>query len=1557
MKPIDALLIGHESLLVQCGKLLVERGHKVVAVVSDDPEVTAWAESAVMPVLAPGPGLELRLAEAVPEGFDWLFSIGNTRLISQSVLELARAGAINFHDGPLPLHAGLNAPVWGLLEGDTRWGVSWHMITGGVDMGDIVEQVMFDIEPGETALSLNARCFARGLDSFPAVVAAIEADDLRLRLQDMTQRSLHRRDDRPAGAGRLDFSRPAPALAAFVRALDHGNYRNPLTLPKLQCVSGVYAVGRAELPTLQADGAAPGTVLEVDETGLSVACGEGVVRLEALSCLQGLPVSPPQIASKGAQLPIAQMEGPQQALARIAAGEAYWRNVLAVFMPARPLGLRESGALAGDNTGGDRISRDLPDGVSARRAAAVLAAHTGLDGGASGMAYANDALAATIALAPDDIAPFVPLQPVGTCLADFESAIDACAEMTDRHPGFALDLVAREPGLSPMAVPALGLSENGESIPGCALCVVGKEQGATRLVADSARVDASALDIWLARIAHLASADCEAPLDGMELLSPPEEALLAAVNDTAQPYDGNATLSRLFEAQVARSPDATALVFEDRELSYRELDARANRLAHVLQNMGVGPDVPVALCTRRSPEMMIAALGILKAGGAYVPLDPSYPSARLDHYLRDSGAPVIVTQAALVDSLPAHAAELLVIDTDTRLDSAPESAPKNGAGPESLAYLIYTSGSTGQPKGVMVEHRNVVNFFIGMDARIAHEGGGVWLALTSLNFDISVLELFWTLTRGFKLVLTSDEDRLTLSAPGVSVSEKPMDFSLFYWGNDDGPGPQKYQLLLDGARFADNHGFSAVWVPERHFHAFGGPYPSPSVAGAAVAAVTRNIGVRSGSVVAPLHHPVRIAEEWAMIDNLTGGRVGLGIASGWHPVDFVLRPENRQPNNKAAMFDTINKVRRLWRGEAVDFDRGGGQMEPITTLPRPVSKELELWLTIAGNPDTWREAGEIGAHVLTHLLGQSIDEVAEKIGIYHQALRKGGRDPADFKVTLMLHTFVARSREAARETARGPMKSYLSSAAGLVKQYAWSFPAFKRPQGATSPMDLDLSSLSTDEVEGVLDYAFNRYFNDSGLFGSVDDCLARVEELKRIGVSEIACLIDYGIPTEQVLEGLYPLAEVLARSNRPSPLGEDDYSLAAQIRRHGVTHLQCTPSFARLLLADEGARAALGGLRQMLIGGEALPATLASELSEACGGEVLNMYGPTETTIWSTSGPAGDGEPVALLGSPIANTTLHVLDERMRPVPLGVPAELWIGGAGVARGYWRQEALSAERFRPAPEHLGGAGRLYRTGDRVRLDSAGRLAFLGRADGQIKIRGHRAEAGEIEQVLEAAEGIEQAVVILRGADNGASGEGQLVAYVSGPRARDEAFLRAQAAASLPTALCPSVFVAMESFPLTPNKKIDRNALPLPHEGTRPPATAAEPSDDIAAGSDTMAQVAEIWQAVLGVERVGAQDSFFALGGHSLLAVHAHRQMREKLALPGLSITDIFRFPVLSDFSAHVDGKLRPLPGKEADVSGPESPRGGAEASAGAGQARREAMARRRAMRAGRMNQAG
>ncbi|WP_102110521.1 MupA/Atu3671 family FMN-dependent luciferase-like monooxygenase, partial [Oceaniglobus roseus] len=1148
---------------------------------------------------------------------------------------------------------------------------------------------------------------------------------------------------------------------------------------------------------------------------------------------------------------------------------------------------------------------------------------------AGDVGYTSATLAAHVAAAPGLVATTALLHVAEGSIAETREALAPQLDRIARHPGFARELFTRDPAIA-FARPGIALSEGGP-VFGTAVTV---DPGTRTMHWDAARLDRAAAGLLAARLeAMAADAAADRP---PEPLCPDEWKLtLEDWNATATAPPDHATVHAAFAAQAARTPEAVALVVETESLSYAELDAAANRMAHALRSFGVGPGVHVGLFVARSADLVIGALGILKAGGAYVPLDPGYPPERIAHYLADSAAAVIVAQPDLAARLPASEAALLRTD-DPRIAAAPATAPEGGAGPRDLAYLIYTSGSTGLPKGVMVEHRNLANFFTAMDARIDHGAGAAWLAVTSLNFDISVLELFWTLARGFKVVLSRDENRTLVSSGAPAVSDRRIDFNLFYWGNDDGAGPRKYELLLEGAKFADAHGFNAVWTPERHFHAFGGPYPNPAVTGAAVAAVTSNLSVRAGSCVAPLHHPARIAEEWAVIDNLTDGRAGLAIASGWQPDDFVLRPENTPPANKAAMFEAIEVLRRLWRGEAVAFPTRDGTPYEVVTQPRPVSKELPVWVTTAGNPETWREAGRIGANVLTHLLGQSIEEVKGKIALYHQALREAGHDPADHRVTLMLHTFLAGTREEAREVARAPMKDYLRSAAALIRQYAWAFPAFRRPEGATDPMQVDLAGLDPEEMEAILDFAFQRYFEDSGLFGTVEDAVARAEQLKRIGVDEIACLIDYGIDPALVMEGLKPLAEALDRANAGSAPAADDFSIAAQIRRHGVTHLQCTPSMARMIAADDAGRAALGRLDTLLVGGEALPGDLVLSLRQATGARILNMYGPTETTIWSTVqevGAATESADIQPIGRPVANTSVYVLDAARRPVPVGVAGELFIGGAGVARGYWNRAELTAERFPPDPFRV---GRMYATGDLVRWRADGTLDFLGRADHQVKLRGHRIEPGEIEARLAALPGVRQAVVAARAI----GGDTRLIAWVVADAFDSEA-LRAGLSADLPEIMRPAHFVELAAFPLTPNGKIDRNALPDPD--LRRAATSPGPANrPVAPEGGTEAALAAIWSRLLGVAEVRSEDNFFALGGHSLLAVQAHREIKDVLTEVRLSLTDIFRFPVLGALAAHLDR----------DPDGPPVAQDAGSPPSQDTADRSEMMSRRRAMRAGR-----
>lgn len=342
-----------------------------------------------------------------------------------------------------------------------------------------------------------------------------------------------------------------------------------------------------------------------------------------------------------------------------------------------------------------------------------------------------------------------------------------------------------------------------------------------------------------------------------------------------------------------------------------------------------------------------------------------------------------------------------------------------------------------------------------------------------------------------------------------------MDFGLFYFADDSGRGTRGYRLLLEGAKFADTHDFAAVWMPERHFHEFGGQYPNPAVTAAAVAAVTDRVAIRAGSIVAPLHHPIRIAEEWSVVDNISGGRVGVSLAPGWHLVDFALRPQNYE-RRQEVLVETVHQLRRLWRREPVELADGKGNTVSVRSYPPPVQSDLPMWITSAGSVATFRQAGQLGTGLLTHLLGQSVDDLSGKVAQYRTCFAESHNGPGH--VALMLHTFLGTDRNAVRETVRIPFTNYLRSSFGLVIRAA----------GDLLP-GVDPDAMDPEDVEFLIEQSFDRYFDTGGLFGTPDDGMTMLKTLADAGVDEIACLIDFVPDVDVVLRSLQHL-DVLRRA-------------------------------------------------------------------------------------------------------------------------------------------------------------------------------------------------------------------------------------------------------------------------------------------------------------------------------------------------------------------------------------------------------------------------------------------
>jgi natural product biosynthesis luciferase-like monooxygenase protein len=350
-----------------------------------------------------------------------------------------------------------------------------------------------------------------------------------------------------------------------------------------------------------------------------------------------------------------------------------------------------------------------------------------------------------------------------------------------------------------------------------------------------------------------------------------------------------------------------------------------------------------------------------------------------------------------------------------------------------------------------------------------------------------------------------------------------MDFSLFYFDGDGSVAQaNKYQLLIESAQFADRHGFTAIWTPERHFYAFGGLYPNPALTSAALATITRSVQLRAGSAVVPLHDPVRLTEDWSVVDNLSNGRVAIAFASGWTVDDFVL---SRAPhaNRKAVMWEGIATMQKLWRGETVTRADATGKTFEVKTLPRPIQPQLPVWITCQA-PETFIEAGKMGANVLTSLLGGTLEELAPRITLYRNALAKRGHDPHLGKVALMIHTFVGDDLETVKHQVRQPFCTYLKTHYDLLEGLA-------KGMGLT----VSLKDFSEDDIDSLLEFGVEGFMNGRSLIGTPASCQPFVEQIRQAGVDEVACLIDFVQNTELVMASLPALDRLKMLCNPKVP--------------------------------------------------------------------------------------------------------------------------------------------------------------------------------------------------------------------------------------------------------------------------------------------------------------------------------------------------------------------------------------------------------------------------------------
>ena len=756
-RSVSAVLMGQNSMLVECARLLLHRGHQIRGVVSPTPQIRTWATEEGLPVTDFGPGL-LDFLTAGP--FDYLFSVVNSRMLPAEVLELPRELAINFHDALLPRDAGVHASTWAVLNGARRHGVTWHVMTTEVDGGDILKQSPVTVEATDTSYTVNVKCMQAGISSFAELVDELAGQRATRIVQDRGLRTYHARTTRPPGALTLSWRHSAQEIDAAVRATDFGAHPNEFGTVKLRHGTAFVIVRESEL-CAEPSTAAPGTVVSMSPADVTVATVSHDLRLTRLTTLSGAALTPQALGlCPGHQFP--ELDPAHAQTLTVAYRDAmrhepYWVDRLADLTPLDLPHRETSTTIVG--------YQPLPVEVPATYPAeAVLAATLAFLGRVTGEADSGVGLRGHIGSIVDAqlFATTVPIRvpvPAGD-FPGYRAEVGRRVREAVEHGTYPRDIVARYPRLRDRHWIGEGLPITVELVddlntpavpdPATALLVrISREGGCRWLIADPVLPAQSAAQLRDAFLTFLRGLD-DHDLDQAPLISSEERhRLLVEVNHTTREVPAT-TLPVLFEQQVARTPENTAVVFRDTEVSYAQLNTRANHLAHLLLDRGVGPEAFVALALPRSVDMIVALLAVLKAGAAYLPIDPDYPNARLHFMLHDAHPTCLITttHTEIIDLAAASEVPVILLDhhhTHQELTHHPTTDPQDTDRttpllPQHPAYLIYTSGSTGTPKAVLTTHQSLTQYLRWSAERYAGLRGRA-LVHSTLSFDLTVTGL------------------------------------------------------------------------------------------------------------------------------------------------------------------------------------------------------------------------------------------------------------------------------------------------------------------------------------------------------------------------------------------------------------------------------------------------------------------------------------------------------------------------------------------------------------------------------------------------------------------------------------------------------------------------------------------------------------------------------------------------------------------------------------------------------------------------------------------------
>lgn len=799
-KKISCVIIGGGTIPIRCAEILLQKGHELCAIVSTESKVKKWAEDNNILHLVPGE----KLAEQIQQPFEYLFSINNKHILREDVLQIPQKLSINYHDAMLPKYAGTHATSWALLNGEKTHGISWHIITDVVDAGDILKQSSVPIDKNDTALTLNTKCYEAAIKAFDELVEDLAADKAVPKKQNLEDRTFFPRFKRPANGGLISWNKTASEISQLVRALNFGEHPNPLGVAKIAIQDEFFIVSKCEILVTNSLSAA-GTINKIETDLIQISTADKEIILREIYSIDGQKISIEDL-QKGFGLSVgyklvnlenAVLKEIEKSYKALCKHETFWVNKLSTIEPAVPPFVNSTSA--SDSSQFENVSFSLKDNLvlTAEKYqntneflfaafGLFLARLSGIE--SFDVGYKNSTDQDNFRL-KDLFADQVPFHFEINCLQSFEDNFKVFNEETrsvEQHKTYAKDVFMRYPQLRPDLN-----SDNGLALPvafanvekfddfepnnGSELTLVISDHSECYMVYDKNRIDADNVS----KLAELFNiflngiiSDPECQIANLPLLTDAErEKILVEWNNDRSEFPKDKCIHQLFEEQVLRTPDKTALVFGNERLSYQELNSRANQVATYLQTLNVGAETLVGICVERSVEMIVGILGILKSGGAYVPLDPAYPKDRLTYMLEDSQASVLLTQKKLVNELDQDQAKIVCLDSDwDEISKQSKENPVSQTGQNNLAYVIYTSGSTGKPKGVAIEHRSAVALLSWANSVYTDEQLKGVLASTSICFDLSVYEMFTPLSNGGSIILVENILYLPGSASANEVT-------------------------------------------------------------------------------------------------------------------------------------------------------------------------------------------------------------------------------------------------------------------------------------------------------------------------------------------------------------------------------------------------------------------------------------------------------------------------------------------------------------------------------------------------------------------------------------------------------------------------------------------------------------------------------------------------------------------------------------------------------------------------------------------------------------------